>query len=81
MDLAGRIVIIVDDGLATGSTMTAAVEAIERVKPSEIVVAAPVASHEACAFFNALVSSTCVLHEPGAIRSGWPLVQAFSTDY
>jgi predicted phosphoribosyltransferase len=60
LDLAGRIVIVVDDGLATGSTMTAAVAAIERMKPLEIGVAAPVASHEACAFFNALVSSTCV---------------------
>jgi len=60
LDLRGRTVILVDDGLATGSTMGAAVGAIKRQKPSQIIVAAPVAARETCALFNALVDSTCV---------------------
>jgi putative phosphoribosyl transferase len=46
--LRGRIAILVDDGLATGSTMRVAVRAVRRQAPARIVVAAPVASPEAC---------------------------------
>lgn len=47
-DVRGRIVILVDDGLATGSSMLAAVEAIRAQAPAAIVVATPVASDTAC---------------------------------
>lgn len=48
LQVAGRIAILVDDGLATGSTMRAAVQAIHALGPSRIVVAVPVGSIEAC---------------------------------
>jgi len=45
-ELAGRTVIVVDDGLATGSTMRAAVRALRQRKPKRIIVAVPVAARE-----------------------------------
>jgi putative phosphoribosyl transferase len=46
--LVDRTVILVDDGLATGSTMRAAVVAVRSKHPREIVVAVPVGAHETC---------------------------------
>lgn len=43
LDLKGRTVILVDDGLATGSSMRAAVKALEPLSPARVVVAVPVA--------------------------------------
>jgi predicted phosphoribosyltransferase len=48
-DVTGRIVILVDDGLATGASMRAAVEALRQERPARIVVAVPVAAPETCA--------------------------------
>jgi predicted phosphoribosyltransferase len=45
--VTGRTVILVDDGLATGATMSAAVSAVRAMHPRRIVVAAPVASRDA----------------------------------
>jgi putative phosphoribosyl transferase len=47
-DLRGKTVILVDDGLATGSTMRVAVEALRREGPARIVVAVPVSAPETC---------------------------------
>jgi len=46
--VAGRTVVLVDDGLATGATMRAAVEALRRQRPRETIVAVPIASPESC---------------------------------
>ena len=60
LDVSDRTVIIVDDGLATGSTMRAAVNALKNLRPDKIIVAAPVAARETCESFKADVDSTCV---------------------
>ena len=51
-DVEGRTVILVDDGLATGSTMRAAVAGLRARNPEEIVVAVPTASPETCEMFE-----------------------------
>jgi putative phosphoribosyl transferase len=48
----GRTVILIDDGLATGSTMRAAVAALRQQQPARVVVAVPVAAPEICAEFE-----------------------------
>jgi putative phosphoribosyl transferase len=48
----GRTVILVDDGLATGATMHAAVRALREQRPARIVVAVPTASPETCERFK-----------------------------
>jgi putative phosphoribosyl transferase len=48
LDVRGRTVILVDDGLATGSTMRAAVAALRQQQPARLVVAVPIASESTC---------------------------------
>lgn len=48
-DLASKVVILIDDGLATGSTMRAAAQAVRVHHPSRVVVAVPVGARQTCA--------------------------------
>ena len=58
----GRVVILVDDGLATGATMRAAVAAVRQQAPARVVVGVPVAAPEVCAEFARLVDDVvCVV--------------------
>jgi len=52
LDVAGKTVILVDDGLATGSTMRAAVAALRNMQPRSILVAVPVAAPQTCDEFR-----------------------------
>jgi putative phosphoribosyl transferase len=54
-DVRGKTVILVDDGLATGSTMLAAVRALRQLGPARVVVAVPVASPDTCELLKAEV--------------------------
>ena len=54
-DVRGRTVILVDDGLATGSTMRVVARALRQKQPAQIVVAVPVASTRTCSEFAAEV--------------------------
>ena len=60
VNLRERTVIIVDDGMATGSTMHAAVQAIRQQQPQQIIVAVPVGARETCDSFKSEVDTLCV---------------------
>ena len=55
LEVTGKTVILVDDGLATGSSMMAAVQALRESEPAEIVVAVPAAPESTCREFAGLV--------------------------
>ena len=69
LDLAGRVLILVDDGLATGATMRAAVQAARAGRPKQVVVAVPVASTEAVQSLGALADEVLCLFTPEHFRA------------
>ncbi|MEU3854537.1 phosphoribosyltransferase family protein [Streptomyces sp. NPDC029554] len=68
-DLRGRTVIVVDDGLATGSTARAALRFVRRREPGRVVLAAPVCSTEAARLMRAEADEVVCLHVPAAFMA------------
>lgn len=68
-EVAGRTVILVDDGIATGSTVRAAIQALRQRHPAHLVLAVPVAAPDSCAMLEPLVDELVVLMQPDDFRA------------
>jgi putative phosphoribosyl transferase len=62
--VAGRTVILIDDGLATGATMRASARSLRQRRPARLVAAVPVGSRVACAAVRSEVDDVACLHQP-----------------
>ena len=77
IDPRGRTCIVVDDGLATGATMIAALHGVRAHEPARLIAAAPVASREALARIGSLADEVVVLSTP----PGFYAVSQFYLDF
>ncbi len=68
-NVSGKTVILVDDGLATGSTMRAAVHALRSQRPAAIVVAVPVGAPETCDALRAIADDVVCVETPNPFRA------------
>jgi predicted phosphoribosyltransferase len=80
--LDGRDVVLVDDGLATGATMRAAVRAVRTAEPARVIVAVPVGPPDTCADLAALADDlVCPLQPPSFSAVGqWYVDFGATTD-
>ncbi|WP_427006989.1 phosphoribosyltransferase [Pseudarthrobacter sp. H2] len=76
-ELRDRTVILADDGLATGATMRAAIEAVRRAGAARIVVAVPVAALDAQTSLEPFAEAVVSLFIPGGFRSVGSYYRAF----
>lgn len=68
-EIHDRVIILVDDGLATGATMKAAIKAVQLQEPRRLIVAVPVAAAETCEELRAEVDEVVCLFTPDPFRA------------
>jgi erythromycin esterase-like protein/predicted phosphoribosyltransferase len=68
-ELSGRTVILVDDGLATGSSMLAALQAVREDEPARVVAAVPVAAPEVCEAMGAVADEVVCVATPSPLQA------------
>jgi len=64
LDLGGKIVLLVDDGIATGSSTLAAIQTLRQMKPARLVLAVPVAPASTCKRLRQQVDELVCVHTP-----------------
>jgi putative phosphoribosyl transferase len=77
-DVRNRVVILVDDGVATGSTMRVAIAGVRRQDPKQIIVAIPVAPESVCRELDEEADGVFCLHTPADLYSVGQWYQNFS---
>jgi predicted phosphoribosyltransferase len=69
VQIEGRTVILIDDGLATGASMLAAARAVRNLRPARVIVAVPVSAAEACEYFEGEVDEIICAETPPFFRA------------
>lgn len=75
--LGGRVVVLVDDGLATGATMRAAARAVQQQQPAWLCIAVPVGAPETCEALRAEADEVVCPAQPIPFRAVGPWYRAF----
>ena len=81
IDPAGRVVIVIDDGLATGATMIAALHALKAKQPKELICAVPVAPPDTIEKVSAKADRVVCLSAPMNFRRGGAVLHGFSASF
>jgi len=63
-DLANKIIVIVDDGIATGATILVATLWVKKQKPKKVIIAVPIGSNESIQKLKKIADEVIVLHAP-----------------